>query len=471
MFDSLRWRIASGYALLLAVVVAAIGVLIVWRFQAILYDNAAQRVNRTMGEIVVDARPNQLFDLSGGTPLETLINSGNIERWDSPTTYVQISTPDGAVLNKSSNLGSESFSRNPNLSFVHPGPLYRTVQLKSGPFLVEDEYLQLDPQTAVTAQVAEPLDVLQRTLAQTRYTIVTIILAALAAVVVLSILLARQVTEPVNELARTMREIETDNLERRVRLRSRRDEIGQLAESFNDLLARLSEAFARERQFISDASHELKTPLTSINANAQMLIRWGNRDQTVLRDSLETIANESGLLANMVNGMLTLAKADRGDSIPKTSVSLATIATESVRLAQQRATEKGLTLTTSGTDDALVWGDETLLRQLVGNLIDNAIKFTERGNVVVRVGSNARDSWIEVRDTGSGIPEDEIPMIFERFYRADKARSRTVPGTGLGLAIVRSIARVHDGVVTAARLPGGGTLFQAAFPRLHGPLT
>jgi signal transduction histidine kinase len=471
VFGSLRWRIASGYALLLAVVVAAIGVLIVWRFQAILYDNAAQRVNRTMGEIVADARPNELFDLSGETPLETLINSGNIERWDSPTTYVQISTPGGAVLNKSSNLGSESFPRNPNVSFLHPGPQYRTVQLESGPFLVEDEYLQLDPQTAVTAQVAEPLDVLQRTLAQTRYSIATIILAALAAVVVLSILLARQVTEPVNELARTMREIETDHLERRVRLRSRRDEIGQLAESFNDLLARLGEAFARERQFISDASHELKTPLTSIKANAQMLLRWGNRDETVLRDSLETIANESGLLANMVNGMLTLAKADRGDDIPKTAVSLAAIAIQSVRLAQQRATEKGLALSTSGTGEAMVLGDEVLLRQLVGNLIDNAIKFTERGEVVATVGSNADESWIEIRDTGSGVPEDEIPMIFERFYRADKARSRTVQGTGLGLAIVRSIARVHDGVVTAARLPGGGTLFRAAFPRLRGPFT
>ena len=124
-----------------------------------------------------------------------------------------------------------------------------------------------------------------------------------------------------------------DGRRRGLALRRRRDEIGRLATSFNDLLARLAEAFARERQFISDASHELKTPLTSINANAQMLLRWGDQDPTIRRESLETIARESADLAGMVNGMLTLAKADRGDEIPKEPLSLAQIASEVVQNA------------------------------------------------------------------------------------------------------------------------------------------
>jgi signal transduction histidine kinase len=273
-----------------------------------------------------------------------------------------------------------------------------------------------------------------------------------------------------------MREISSDRLalaggggftDGRLPWRRRRDEIGRLAQSFNDLLQRLAEAFARERQFISDASHELKTPLTSINANAQMLLRWGDRDQAIRRESLETIARESADLAGMVNGMLTLAKADRGDEIPKEPVSLAQIANEVVQNAAPRVAEKQLELTFEHKGLPIVFGDPSLLRQLVGNLVDNAIKFSDRGRVDVRVGGDTTTAWVEVADSGPGIPAEELPHVFDRFYRADKARSRDVPGTGLGLAIVRSIARVHDGEASAGRAPGSGALFRVVLPRME----
>jgi two-component system OmpR family sensor kinase len=239
------------------------------------------------------------------------------------------------------------------------------------------------------------------------------------------------------------------------------------------LLARLEEAFARERRFISDASHELKTPLTSINSNAQMLMRWGDREPEIRRESLETIAAESASLAGMVNGMLTLAKADRGDDVPKEPVSLAQLASEAVRGSAQRAADKHLGLTFEHAAVPIVIGDPSLLRQLVGNLIDNAIKFTDEGFVDVRVGAEGNEAWVEVSDSGPGIPEEELAFVFDRFYRTDKARSRSggVPGTGLGLAIVRSIARVHAGEVSAGRSQAGGALFRVVFPCMDLPLT
>jgi two-component system sensor histidine kinase ResE len=115
----------------------------------------------------------------------------------------------------------------------------------------------------------------------------------------------------------------------------------------------------------------------------------------------------------------------------------------------------------------IVSGDPNLLRQLIANLVDNAIKFTERGTVRITLGSDDARAWVDVADSGPGIPETELPNIFERFYRADPARSRDVPGTGLGLAIVRSIARVHGGTVAASGAAEGGTLFRATFPRLR----
>jgi signal transduction histidine kinase len=478
---SLKWRIALGYSLLLVVAMTAMSGIIVWRFQQILYDQAETSVNATMRAVVQfaqqSATPFSLEDSSLGT-LQFLFNSSNLSTWNSANSYVQVDSGDGYPLAKTANLGALTIPPNPMLSAAHD-VAFRQETIGGRSFLVEDRYLQEGVNSAVI-HVAEPLDTLQRTFARAREAIGIVFGTTVAAVVVLSIVFASQATTPINELSREMREISSDRLAlaagafdgrpREPALR-RRDEIGRLAKSFNDLLARLAEAFARERQFISDASHELKTPLTSINANAQMLLRWGDQDQTIRRESLETIARESADLAAMVNGMLTLAKADRGDEIPKEPLSLAQIASEVAQNAAPRAAEKRIDLDFSYDGTPIVYGDAHLLRQLVGNLVDNAIKFTERGRVDVRVGQNGESAWIEVADNGPGIAEAELGHIFERFYRADKARSRSVPGTGLGLAIVRSIAQVHGGEATAGKAPSGGALFRVVLPRMKLPFT
>ncbi|MBV9718648.1 MAG: HAMP domain-containing histidine kinase [Candidatus Eremiobacteraeota bacterium] len=479
---SLRWRITTGYSILLIVAITAMSGIIVWRFQQILYDQAAASVNATMRAIVQfaqqSATPFSLEDPSLGT-LQFLFNSANLATWNSASSYVQVDSGDGYPLAKTANLGALTIPPNPKLSAVHDVE-YREITLGSRSFFVEDRFLKEGVNAAII-HVAEPLDTLERTFSAAREAIAIVLGVTAAAVVAFSIVLASQATTPINELSREMREISSDRLalaagtfEGRasgVALRRRRDEIGRLAKSFNDLLARLAEAFARERQFISDASHELKTPLTSINANAQMLLRWGDRDATIRRESLETIARESADLAGMVNGMLTLAKADSGDEIPKEPLSLTQIVSEVSQNAAPRAAEKGIELTFTHDGMPIVEGDPHLLRQLVGNLIDNAIKFTERGSIDVGVGQTQDAAWIEVADSGPGIAETERPHLFDRFYRADKARSRSVPGTGLGLAIVRSIARVHGGEATAGKAASGGAVFRVSLPRVMPPFT
>lgn len=447
--------------------------IIVWRLQAILYDEARARVDTTMREIVQAAQPQPnpfSIEENASSSITLLFNSNNLAVWQSPTTFVQVDSFNGYPLAKSPNLGGATIAANTALDPAHPAE-FRSITLDDRPALVEDRLLQIGG-IAVVIHVAQRLDEVNRTFAETRQAIALVLLAAVLAVVGLSILLANQAINPINEFARAMREIGSERLGVRLRWRHRNDEIGDLAESFDDLLARLEEAFARERQFISDASHELKTPLTSINANAQLLLRWGDRDETVRRESLETIEAESATLAGMVSGMLTLAKADRGDTIPKEPTSLAQLASEAVRNAAQRAADKHLALRFDpGATPPIVHADANLLRQLIANLIDNAIKFTERGGIDVRVGCNDTSAWVEIEDTGPGIPEEDLPHVFDRFYRADKARSRAVSGTGLGLAIVRSIARVHGGSVVAEAGATGGALFRATFARLDASLT
>ena len=227
----------------------------------------------------------------------------------------------------------------------------------------------------------------------------------------------------------------------------------------------MQEAFARERQFISDASHELKTPLTVINANAQMLQRWGDRDETIRRESLAAIAAESAQLAAMVSGMLLLAKAESGDDIPKSELDLGPLARDVVAHAHERAAGKGVVLAGTGIeDDAVVVGDTGLLRQLIGNLVDNAIKFTDVGSVDVAVHRNRETVVVTVADTGVGIDPEQAERLFDRFFRSDASHTRSIEGTGLGLAIVRSIARVHGGRATAAARPEGGSVFSVVLP-------
>jgi signal transduction histidine kinase len=466
--NSLRWRITIWYALLLAVVAVALGAVITLRFEGILRAQAQDHVLATLADIrnAAAPNPNSFLFSEGADPLLVLENPDNLERWSSTSTFVEVDDPRGYPIAKSFNMDAVPTFGNPNLTPSVMSSI-REVRVQGRPFLIASQVL-VSGAHAVIVQVGEPLDQLYLAFRQIEGSIAIILIIAVAAVALISFILAAQITTPINKLASAMREIGSEGLNRRLHLKGRRDEVGRLAESFDDLLARLEEAFARERQFISDASHELKTPLTSINANAQMLARWGDRDAEIRKESLQTIISESSSLANMVNGMLTLAKADSGDAIPKEPTSLGAVAREAVNATAQRASDKGLDLRLEcDNEPPIVIADAALLRQAITNLIDNAIKFTERGGVTVRVRATQNEAIAEVQDTGPGIDPAELPLIFDRFYRTDKSRTRDVPGTGLGLAIVRSIARVHDGRVEAERPEGGGTLMRVRLPRIH----
>jgi signal transduction histidine kinase len=464
---SLRWRIALWYTLLLLATIAVVGIVLGIEVRRIVLDGARASTDRVGSDIArVASNSETIGALGDALPADReLALPGNLERWSSPSTFVEIDNRDGYPIAKSSNLGAVTFSRESGPAAK--GTRYTVEETPLGPILVRGERLVLANGAGLVVKVGVRLDLYYATLDRLRTLLAVVLVVAAIAVVIASFALASSAIKPIDELARKIGEIGADRLDRRVSWPQRDDEVGRLARSFDAMLARLEESFARERRFISDASHELKTPLTVINANAQMLERWGDRDPAVRSESLRAIVAESSSLATMVNGMLTLAKAESGDGIPRKPVALEEIATEAVRAARGRAESKGLTLEAENhfpDGHAVVLGDAHLLRQALSNLIDNAIKFTESGGVTVALDLRDGMATIAVTDSGIGIDDAALAHVFDRFFRADASHSRAIEGQGLGLAIVRSIVRLHGGTVEAQRRGAGGSRFTIALP-------
>jgi signal transduction histidine kinase len=466
--SSLRTRIAAVYAALIVVVLALGAVAIDFALKSELIDQTKLNLAETSEQIERNALEASTFGFAGPGSLPLVLsNRATLDHFAAANQYIQIDTTSGQILGKSTNLGGLAFP-----PFTPPPGTDRAYEElpvtgeRPGTMLVLDRVLvDAEGRPIAVAHVAERLDIVAQLIARARTILLLVTIAAMIVIVVASYFIAASAIDPIERLTRTVAEIGSDRLDRRLRWR-RRDEVGRLASAFDAMLDRLQSAFARERQFISDASHELRTPLTVINANAQMLQRWGDRDAEIRHTSLEAIAEESGRLAGMVSGMLTLSKAEAGDAIPKEPVVVERLVDDVVAHAQERAAVEGLALESHHPAGAstIVVGDAGLLRQLVGNLVDNAIKFTNEGRVDVEVRNEDGCAVVEVSDTGPGIASEAAERLFDRFFRGDPSHTRAVEGTGLGLAIVRSIARVHGGSVSAEPRPEGGSVFRVRLP-------
>ena len=279
--------------------------------------------------------------------------------------------------------------------------------------------------------------------------------------------LARRGLAPVAAMALTARRIGAGSLDRQLPVANPRDELGQLATAFNELLARLSAAFVLQRQFMADASHELRTPLSVMHTAADVTLKKPHREEEEYREALSMMAEQTRRLSRIVQDMFTLARADAGRyPVQREPLYLNDLLAEVARAGGLLASEKGVTVETADAPEAPFDGDADLLRQMLLNLADNAVKFTPAGGVV-RLGLARRggEYLLSVSDTGPGIPEEARAHIFERFYRADKARSRAEDGgAGLGLAISLWIAQAHGGGLELADSAPNGTTFVVRLP-------
>jgi heavy metal sensor kinase len=278
--------------------------------------------------------------------------------------------------------------------------------------------------------------------------------------------LARRSLAPLGWMADQAHRISGSNLSTRLEIGDAADELRTLAASFNALLSRLDLSFESMRRFVADASHELRTPLSIIRGEADVSLSQ-ERTAAEYRESLAIILDESRRLSRLVDDLLNLARADAGRvKLYSEDFYLNDLLADCCRTMQSLAAARGVTLDCRAAADTPFRGDEQLLRRMVMNLLDNAIRYTPQGGAVSAALETGPSSLhIRIADTGAGVPPEAAQHIFERFYRADTARARQDGGFGLGLAIVKWIAESHQGEVGFASTPGAGSTFTVTLPR------
>jgi heavy metal sensor kinase len=308
--------------------------------------------------------------------------------------------------------------------------------------------------------VLEPLDKLEGQIGHIRklflFGFSTVLLLAAAG----GFMLAQKSLKPMVTISAQAEQINAKNLNERLQVTNPDDELGRLAGVFNALLSRLDTSFHVMREFTADASHELRTPLTIVQGEADVAL---SHEHTVseYQQSLSIIRDQSKRMARIVSDMLSLARADAGEQhLSKEDLYLNDLVMESCHAAQALATPKCIQLSCEASEDLVFHGNEELLRRMIFNLVDNAIRYTPAGgSVSVKLTFEPAVAHLVVSDTGIGIPAEFVERVFDRFYRIGDARTPTNGGSGLGLSIVKLAAESHQGSVELTSDPGCGSTF------------
>lgn len=284
-----------------------------------------------------------------------------------------------------------------------------------------------------------------------------LILAALGAY-----LLTTRALRPIDGITRVAQQIAGgDDLSARLGLPDTGDEVSRLAATFDGMLVRLENSFQRERQFTADASHELRTPLAAMQSILGV-VRERERPVPEYRQALDDLNEETNHLRGLTEDLLRLARGEDRQSAARERVPLSDLLTDVVDSLRPLAEARGLEVRAGISEGLVLDGDTDALIRLFVNLVDNAIKYTEHGQISVTARQDGPEIIVEIADTGIGIPPQHLPHIFDRFYRVDPARSNA--GAGLGLAIARQISESHGGRLEVQSHPGEGSIFTVHLP-------
>jgi heavy metal sensor kinase len=459
-FASVRLRVTTWYGGMFAITLACLGVLAYVGLEQYLdriLRNTMRYDARTIGETILD---------TGGNRNETYI-ADEINKRSFNARFIRITRGDGLVVYESAPPADHSFDprrigRPPESASEvsrdehDAGP--RSILVFTYPFRASDG----KPYVIETGNTYTRT---RQTLRDLSWMFAWIFPLALVLAVAGGWLAIGRALRPVREISRNAERISWQKRHERLPVPLTGDELEHLSRTLNSMLDRLEDAFQRINRFSADVSHELRTPLTIIRGELESIVRQVPCPPQVL-DGLGSSLEEVERLTRIVDHLLVLCRLDSGDeATPTELVNFGQLARDTADQMRLLFVEKDLHLALQTAPDVMVSGVPVRLRQVVVNLLDNAIKYSNPGgDIVLRVAAEGDLAVLEVADNGCGISADHLPHLFERFYRADRARSRTSGGVGLGLSIVKAIAASHDGQVKVDSVEGSGTRFRFEIP-------
>ncbi len=298
--------------------------------------------------------------------------------------------------------------------------------------------------------------------------IVVMIIAGTVLSILIGLWFTNRVLSPLTEMKQTLKRIEVNEMGRRIDLPKTRDEQYELADTINRTLDRIEQGIAQQKQFVSDASHELRTPITVIHGYTDLLIRWGSSDETTLQESLQAIQAETEYMRQLIEHLLFIARASAGELKIDLRPAETSELVDSIWRGMTVANRHNHQLVLAANDPSIILADEAMFKQLLRIFLENAQKYTPEGKKITLssrvVGERLQ---IIIADEGIGIAAKDIPNIFTRFYRVDSSRTRGTGGTGLGLAIAKDIIELHHAEVEVSSEVGVGTQFTLYFPLLE----
>lgn len=467
MIDSVRTRLTLWYAGVLALSLIAFALLVYYAASRTFYERQDESL-RSIAETVASAYVQELEEEQSVAKANEVV----LAQMVFPNRYVAVMDNDGRVVAQSSNLAGHAM----NVSVQVLGDARQhSVGFDVSRTITNDGLgvrVAVVPLSGVTskqlgfAAVGESLGVIEMGLKRLRRDF----LAGVPLILLLASLggyfLARKSLAPIAVMNEQTRRITAESLSSRLDVSHPRDEIGSLATTINQLLTRLDAAFSEQQRFIADASHELRTPVAVLRGEAEVALER-QRTSAEYQESLAMIKDESERLSRIVDNLSILSHQPiDAPALVKEPLRLDEVVAECARAGQVLATQKGLRFVTHGTfPEVNLEGDDDLLKRLLLNLLDNAVKYTPPdGEIRMKLSSRNGTAIVSISDTGIGIPLEDQRQIFDRFYRVDKARSRSLGGAGLGLSIARWIAEAHGGTISVESVPGKGSEFTVELP-------
>ncbi|MBE6081198.1 sensor histidine kinase [Sporanaerobacter sp. PP17-6a] len=283
-------------------------------------------------------------------------------------------------------------------------------------------------------------------------------------VIMISVKNSEKLISPINNLTDMAKKISIDDLDKRIDVKGSKDELKELAITFNSMLDRIQESVERQNQFVSDASHELRTPIAVIQGYINLLDRWGKDDKAILNESIQAIKDESENMKHLIENLLFLARSDKHtQKIHKEKFMFNEIIDETV--IETKMIDNSHIISMEKNEEFIINADRNLIKESLRIFIDNSIKYTPpKGTIKINSWKKNYTAIITIEDTGIGISKKDLPHIFNRFYRADKARNREKGGTGLGLPIAKWIIESHEGIINVTSEQDKGTKIKIELP-------